>query len=226
MTSRVPAHGSVLRTGSTRILRGARTGDVETVIGSNIARELDASFGARDVIEPFSIKRANLHILDRSGLERQVSRLRQRSCEQSGHGGEQRRLRTSSRSTVCVTLRGIDAEQHCTHRITFYSRCLHRHEFYNPAIANIKSAHVRSAFSSGEPDRFSPFFPAGVRRSRQAIHRYRVALELPRARAPRHPKAHAPHAEPAGTANARERWQRRWGSAARYAKPSMSARSK
>ena len=54
---------------------------VEGDVGAQIAAELDAGVGARDVEEAGAVKRADPHILDRLGLDRKVGRL----CAAQGH---------------------------------------------------------------------------------------------------------------------------------------------
>ena len=70
---------------------GSATGPVVEAVGAQtgfhaqVAAELDAGVGAGDVVETRTIQGANLHILDRFGLDRKVGRL------SPGHGEQGRR---------------------------------------------------------------------------------------------------------------------------------------
>ena len=50
-------------------------GAVERHVGTQVAAQLDAGIGARDVVETRAVQRADLHVFDRLGLQRKIGRL-------------------------------------------------------------------------------------------------------------------------------------------------------
>ena len=72
MPGRVLRDRAILRTLRAGIGRRAGARDVPAVVGADIAAELDAGVAARDVVETFTIERADLHVLDRLGLDGKI----------------------------------------------------------------------------------------------------------------------------------------------------------
>ena len=90
MAGRVVVGRAVLRTGSSRVVRGTGAGDVVAVVGPDIAREPDTGVGTGDVVEPVSIERADLHVLDRLGLDGKIGGLRPGNRDHTGRGTEEK----------------------------------------------------------------------------------------------------------------------------------------
>ena len=90
MPGRVVADRAVLRTAGTGIVRRTSAGNVVTVVGPDIAREPDTGVGTGDVIEPVSIERADLHVLDRLGLDGKIGGLRPGDRDHTGRGTEEK----------------------------------------------------------------------------------------------------------------------------------------
>ena len=90
MPGRVVVDRAVPRAGGTRILRRTGTGDVVAVVGPDIAREPDTGVGTGDVVEPVSIERADLHVLDRLGLDGKIGGLRPGNRDHTGRGTEEK----------------------------------------------------------------------------------------------------------------------------------------
>src|SRR4051794_24775652 len=57
-------------------LIGAAALAIPEVVGSDIAADADTSVGARDVVESVTIETADLHVLDRLGLDGKIGCLR------------------------------------------------------------------------------------------------------------------------------------------------------
>jgi hypothetical protein len=79
-----------LRACSPAIVHRATAGDVVSVVRTDIAREADTGVGARDVIEPVAIERADLHVLDRLGLDGEIGSLRPDHCDQTRRRAEEK----------------------------------------------------------------------------------------------------------------------------------------
>src|SRR5262249_24595680 len=65
-----------------RPVRAARTVVIE-IFTTNISADLEADIGARDVVEAVAVKAADLHVLHRRCLDRQVGGLRPSDRNQS-----------------------------------------------------------------------------------------------------------------------------------------------
>ena len=90
MPGRVVVDRAVLRTAGTGIVRRTGAGDVVAVVGPDIAREPDTGVGTGDVVEPVSIERADLHVLDRLGLDGKIGGLRPGNRDHTGRGTEEK----------------------------------------------------------------------------------------------------------------------------------------
>ena len=90
MAGRVVVDRTVPRTGRTRVLRGTGAGDAIAVVGPDIAREPDTGVGTGDVVEPVSIERADLHVLDRLGLDGKIGGLRPGNSDHTGRRTEEK----------------------------------------------------------------------------------------------------------------------------------------
>src|SRR5262249_23801445 len=87
---RVRADAAVLRTGSARVLRRAGARHVPPVVGADIAADLQADVGAGDVVEPLTVECADLHVLDRPGLDGKIGSLRPRNRNQTCCGSKEK----------------------------------------------------------------------------------------------------------------------------------------
>src|SRR6266576_400263 len=93
MPRRILRHRAVLRALRARIGRRAAARNVPPVVGAHVAAELDAGVAARDVVEAFTIKRADLHVLDRLGLDGKIGSLCPSDRNQTGCGPEEKTFR-------------------------------------------------------------------------------------------------------------------------------------
>src|SRR5262245_54552343 len=71
------------------IVRRARPGHVPAIVGLRLAGPFDAHVGARDVVEPVTIERTNLHVLDRLGLDGKIGCLCPRDRNHTRCGTEE-----------------------------------------------------------------------------------------------------------------------------------------
>src|SRR5215831_2961072 len=84
MPCRVRVHRAVLRATSAGIMWLPAAGGVPTVVGPNIATDLETDLSARNVIETLAVQRADLHVFDRLGLDGKIGSLRPRHRDKSG----------------------------------------------------------------------------------------------------------------------------------------------
>ena len=102
---------------------------IEGDVGAQIAAELDAGIGARDVEEARAVKRANPYVLHRLGLNRKVGRLeavyRQKAARRRG---EKRAFNETHKSSDLVTT--SSAAKHSPLSILLMDKSVTKSEIY------------------------------------------------------------------------------------------------
>src|SRR5206468_12205436 len=78
------------RPASSSVVRLPAAGDVPAVVGLDIAADLQTDVSTRNVVETLAVKRADLHVLDRLGLDGKIGSLRPRNCDKSSRGAEEK----------------------------------------------------------------------------------------------------------------------------------------
>src|SRR5581483_8034585 len=81
--------GAAIRLAVERAGRAAAAVSPEQLL-TDPATDLQAHVGARDVIEPHTVQAANLHVLDRFGLDGKIGRLRPSDCDDARRGAEEK----------------------------------------------------------------------------------------------------------------------------------------
>src|SRR5207244_12544371 len=64
--------------------------DFPAIVGSDIAADLETDVSARNVVETLAVQRADLHVLDRLGLDGKIGSLRPRNRDKSRRGAEEK----------------------------------------------------------------------------------------------------------------------------------------
>src|SRR5262245_42677701 len=71
-------------------MRLSATCGIPTILGLHIAADLETDVSARNVVEALAVEGADLHVLDRLGLDGKIGSLRPRHCDKSCRRAEEK----------------------------------------------------------------------------------------------------------------------------------------
>src|SRR5262249_8359959 len=90
MPRRVRVDRAILRAGAATVVLRAGTGYVPAIVGLNVTADLETNVTARNGVETSAVEIADLHVLDRLGLDRKIGSLRPRTRDKSCRGAEEK----------------------------------------------------------------------------------------------------------------------------------------
>src|SRR5262245_31819451 len=90
MPRRIWAHRAILRPIGAGVVRLPAASNVPTIVGPDVATDLQTDVSAGDVVEALAIEGADLHVFDRFGLDGKIGSLRPRNCDKSCRRAEEK----------------------------------------------------------------------------------------------------------------------------------------